>query len=147
LEVTVEGGTMNRDEVGTMADAVLKAVAGATCYEGREEGAISDVRRLAREARALMVVEHARALDHFRVEAYKAEGFSDCDVCGKLAVFVWERTPAQRKKMQGPKVRGVRAQVLPVSWRCAVHVPHAFPELGEHYRDARVARVANGKVA
>ena len=63
---------------------------------------------------------------------------ADCDHCGGLAPFTWERTPAQRKKMQGRKVKGARAEVLPVSWRCTVHVPHAFPELGEHYRDARV---------
>jgi hypothetical protein len=75
------------------------------------------------------------------VSMYREQGFSDCDHCGRLATFAWERTAAEIKRIQG---KGKRRpfKVLPVSWRCVVHVPHAFPELGENYRDARVVREA-----
>ena len=131
---------MDRTELGKMADATLETIAGATAYEGREDGVIGDVRRLVRAARELLALERVVALEHFRLESYREQGLSDCDVCGRLATFTWERTAKQRKAMQGPKVRGARTQVLPVSWRCETHVPHAFPELGEQYRDARVTR-------
>ena len=78
---------MTRADLSKMADAVLEEIAGATCYEGREEGAISDVRRLVREARELLALERVIALEHFRLEGYREQGFSDCDVCGKLATF------------------------------------------------------------
>ena len=138
---------MTRAEIGKMADSVLEEVAGATCYEGREVGAISDVRRLAREGRELLALERVIALEHFRLEGYREQGFSDCDVCGTLATFEWTRTTAQLKAMQGRKVNGARAQALPVSWRCETHVPHFAPELGEQYRDARVVRVSVEEVA
>ena len=32
-----------------------------------------------------------------------------------------------------------KTQPVPVSHRCALHVPVIFPELGENYRDARVS--------
>lgn len=73
---------------------------------------------------------------------YREQGFSDCDVCGKLATFQWQRTTAQLKKMMGRKIKGARAEALPVSWRCYLHVPVAFPELAQEYRDARVVRVS-----
>ena len=133
---------MTRTELYKMADDMLSEVAGATCYEGREEGAISDVRTLARHGRELIALERVQAMEHFRLESYREQGFSDCDVCGRLATWTWERTPAQRKKMQGPRIKGSRAQVLPVAWRCDVHFPYAFPEWAEQYRDARVKRAS-----
>lgn len=63
-----------------------------------------------------------------------------CDHCNEAATFVWERTPKQLKAMQARKYKGSRLPVQPVSWRCSKHVPYAFPELGENYRDARVSR-------
>ena len=138
---------MTRAELSKMADSALEEIAGATCYEGREVGAISDVRRLAREARELLALERVIALEHFRLEGYREQGFSDCDVCGKLATFQWTRTAKQLKAMQGRKIKGVRAEALLVSWRCSLHVPVAFPELAQEYRDARVVRVSAEAVA
>ena len=138
---------MTRAEIGKMADSALEEIAGATCYEGREVGAISDVRRLVREARELLALERVIALEHFRLEGYREQGFSDCDVCGKLATFEWTRTAKQLKKMMGRKIKGARVEALPVSWRCSLHVPVAFPELAQEYRDARVVRVSAEAVA
>jgi hypothetical protein len=140
---------MNRTELYKMADGVLEDVAGATCYEGREDGALSDVRRLARDARELLSLERVIALEHFRLESYREQGLSDCDVCGRLATFVWERTAKQRKAMQGRKVKGCRHEVLPVAWRCSTHVPYFAPEWAEQYRDAlvKVASTSEEKVA
>lgn len=138
---------MTRAELSKMADSALEEIAGATCYEGREVGAISDVRRLVREGRELLALERVIALEHFRLEGYREQGFSDCDVCGKLAAFQWTRTAAQLKAMRGRKVKGSAAQALPVSWRCSLHVPVAFPELAQEYRDARVVRVSAEAVA
>ena len=138
---------MTRVELSKMADSALEEIAGATCYEGREVGAISDVRRLVREARELLALERVIALEHFRLEGYREQGFSDCDVCGKLATFEWTRTAAQLKRMAGRKIKGARAEALPVSWRCSLHVPVAFPEMAENYRDARVVRVSAEAVA
>jgi len=137
---------MTRTELYRRADVVLGQLARASDGNGPTESAvdatIDDVRRLAHYARELLALERVQAMEHFRLESYREQGFSDCDVCGRLATWTWERTPAQRKKMQGPKVRGARAQVLPVAWRCNIHFPHAFPEWAEQYRDARVKRAA-----
>lgn len=64
-----------------------------------------------------------------------------CDHCASPAFFVWERTGADIKRIE--RTKKLRGSALPVSRRCVVHVPHAFPELGENYRDARVARVSS----
>ena len=92
------------------------------------------------DERAARDKARAVALRAAVVASYREEGFADCDHCGRLAVYQWERTAKERKAMQGPKIKGNRTQVLPVSWRCATHVPHAFPELGEQYRDVRVRK-------
>lgn len=74
-------------------------------------------------------------------EMAREQGFDTCDFCHRIGFFRWERTPKQLKAMQARKVKGSRMPVQPVSWRCERHVPHAFPELGEQYRDARVLTV------
>ena len=94
------------------------------------------------DERAARDKARATALRAAVVASYHEEGFGDCDHCGRLATFTWQRTAKELKRMAGPKVKGSRTQALPVSWRCATHVPHAFPELGDNYRDARVLLAA-----
>jgi hypothetical protein len=74
-------------------------------------------------------------------------GEQTCDCCANVAPFTWERSDAYRKKHAGRKVKGNATPMLPVSWRCSTHVPVAFPELAENYRDARVVRVSAQAVA
>ena len=145
----------------TLADVLEEAFRHERDHHGRDTGvlfhgpavleAVYERARVAARA-ALLSLEgtederparakaRATALRGAVVASYHEAGFADCDHCGRLAVFVWERSAKERKAMQGPKVKGNRTQVLPVSWRCVTHVPHAFPELGENYRDARVSQ-------
>ena len=95
------------------------------------------------------LAERLEAASAMRAQAWTAPTFLGecaedvggvaCDLCGRVADFEWQRTAKQLKAMAGPKVKGARVQAVPVSHRCALHVPVIFPELGENYRDARVS--------
>jgi len=113
-------------DVVTYERAVVAAHRGLVSLEGTED------------ERAAKAKARATALRAAVLASYHEEGFSDCDHCGSLAVYQWTRTAKQLKSMAGPKIKGNRTQARPVSWRCVTHVPSAFPELGENYRDARV---------
>ena len=86
-----------------------------------------------------MIREQAWTAPTFLGECAEDVGGVACDLCGRVADFEWQRTAKQLKAMAGPKVKGSKAQAVPVSHRCALHVPVIFPELGENYRDARVS--------
>lgn len=103
------------------------------------------------KGRLFWAVESMKREQAFELPAYEsipaAETDERCDHCGRPAVFTWERSEAYRKKHAGRKVKGNTTPMLPVSWRCAVHVPYFAPELAEQYRDARMVRVSDQAVA